>query len=66
LAFSKNGYIFCSTSYGLYYSKDNGNDWQPLIENEGGISDLAVSPDGYVYIRDDNYILHRSKQPIAK
>lgn len=65
LAISKNGKLFCRTSYGLYESTNHGDDWTALIENVSGICDLAIAPDGYVYIRDSNYILYRSKQPIA-
>lgn len=65
LAFSKHNILFCVTTYGIYESIDNGNNWDLLLIYSG-IWDLAVSPDGYIYFRDSNYILYRSKQPIAK
>ena len=65
LAFSKHNTLFCVTTYGLYESKDNGNNWNLLLIHSG-IWNIAVSPDGFVYFKDSNYILYRSKQPIGK
>ena len=76
LAIDANDNIFAGLSddwgfLGLYYSEDHGNSWAFLNEGlggptylggAGGINDILITPDGYVYLATDGGV-YRSINP---
>lgn len=57
-----NDHLFCGTSNGLYRSIDNGDSWQPLLENIGDITSVINTNSRYVYFVKDHSVIYRSKK----